>query len=222
MKKIIVNISISALIATSVLLLTGCLSKSNELETIERQHRLALDYLKMKDYPNAFEIFHRLDEQGDTWAQMTLGWCYGSGDGVGKDSVKAVEWYRKAAEKGYDVAQSLLANCYAYGIGVEQDLDEALKWFQKVIEQGPSIHAAYAPSDMEALLGMIEYWRDIRRDQIQQIDDRELLMQYAEEAADKYVRQLAKERLEELENPKEASHEPEKTEESEEVIFLDF
>ena len=189
--------------------------KASGFEDIEEQHRLALGYLRVGDYPKAFEILYELDEQGDTWAQARLGWCYSSGDGVDKNQVKAVEWFRKAAEQGNAEGQSLLATCYSYGIGVEENLDEALKWYQKLIEQSPDSHfAGYAPTTMEGLLRDIEYWKRDRREQIQQIDDKETLIKMAEENGWKYARQLAKERLEELEKSKDADNKSEKPKEA--------
>ncbi len=39
-------------------------------------------------------------ESGDAEAQLSLGYCYDTGDGVKKSYKKAVFWYTKAAEQG--------------------------------------------------------------------------------------------------------------------------
>ncbi len=53
-------------------------------------------------------------ESGDAEAQLSLGYCYDTGDGVKKSYKKAVFWYTKAAEQGNVDAQynfrSLLQN----------------------------------------------------------------------------------------------------------------
>eukprot|EP00729_Bicosta_minor_P017662 gene17662-biopygen9417 len=69
-------------------------------------------------------------------AQGSLGYRYGTGEGVEKDHVEAVKWYRKAAEAGFADAQYNLGNMHRTGFGVEQDHVEAAKWFRKAAEAG--------------------------------------------------------------------------------------
>jgi len=199
-------------------------NRANEPENVKRQHRLVLDYLRMEDYPKAFEILHRLDEQGDTWAQARLGWCYLHGQGVDRNSVnsiKGVEWLRKAAEKGNMMSQVFLGDCYAFGEGVKKNLDEALKWKLKAKEQGYSHDEI---GSMEDLLGHIEYWENRKRQEILRLDDKTLLMKLAEDERE-YLHQAARQRLEELEkDPKknETSNKPEKPKEDSEEIWWEF
>ena len=78
----------------------------------------------------------RQAEQGNAWAQSTLGDKYLRGTGVAKDYEEAVKWYRKAADQGYSWAQSNLGWMYANGTGVAKDYEEAVKWYRKAAEQG--------------------------------------------------------------------------------------
>lgn len=47
-------------------------------------------------------------EQEFTRAQVNLGWCYETGDGLAKNLDKAAEWYSKAANLGNGEAKYLL------------------------------------------------------------------------------------------------------------------
>ena len=75
-------------------------------------------------------------EQGDAFAQFSLGVMYGNGMGVTQDYKEADKWYRKAAEQGNAEAQFNLGVMYEDGQGVAQDYKEALKWWRKAAEQG--------------------------------------------------------------------------------------
>ena len=74
-------------------------------------------------------------EQGDTVAQLELGFAYATGNGVTKDPVEAVKWYRKSAEQGNIDAQYNLGVKYDNGEGVLKDPTEAVKWWRKSAEQ---------------------------------------------------------------------------------------
>ena len=39
-------------------------------------------------------------EEGDSEAQVNLGWCYFNGLGIDRDYKKAASWFQKAAEQG--------------------------------------------------------------------------------------------------------------------------
>ncbi|MCS1407835.1 MAG: Secretory immunoglobulin A-binding protein EsiB [Verrucomicrobia subdivision 3 bacterium] len=75
-------------------------------------------------------------EQGDAWAQYTLGLRQASGRGSAKNDVAAAQWYRQAAEQGNAKAQFNLGAMHAKGLGVTQDDVEAVKWFRKAAQQG--------------------------------------------------------------------------------------
>lgn len=75
-------------------------------------------------------------QKGDAEAQLELGICYYTGDGVAKDYKQAVYWFKKAAEQGRVEAQYYLGICYYEGEGVAKDLNQAVYWFKKAAEQG--------------------------------------------------------------------------------------
>jgi TPR repeat protein len=106
---------------------------------------LAVAYCKSKgwgghdaDHEATFDILRKAAEQGDSTAQLNVGWCYAKGEGVEKDLAEAVAWFRKAAEQGNSTAQCSLGMCYTHGQGVEKDMTEAAAWYRKAAEQGDS------------------------------------------------------------------------------------
>ena len=54
-------------------------------------------------------------EQGDAFAQLSLGVRYAFGLGVPQDDAEAVKWYRLSADQGNASAQSSLGFRYAFG-----------------------------------------------------------------------------------------------------------
>ena len=82
------------------------------------------------------ELWRKAAEENDADAQIDLGVCYQSGDGVECDMAKSAEWFRKAAEQGHAVAQILVAQNYSMGLGVNRDMAESAKWYRKAAEQG--------------------------------------------------------------------------------------
>ncbi|RHZ45510.1 hypothetical protein Glove_673g43 [Diversispora epigaea] len=96
-----------------------------------------------KDEKKAFQIFMDAAENGSSWAQSCIGYCYNSGRGVDeKDDKKALEWNHKSANNGNLVGQCNLGYCFQDGLGVE--LDEA-KGFQLYLQsaQAGNIEAGY-------------------------------------------------------------------------------
>jgi uncharacterized protein len=75
-------------------------------------------------------------EAGDIEAQLSLGWCYSTGEDVAQDKSEAVRWYRKAAESGRLSAQTALGWMYFSGEAGKQDLREAAFWYRKAAAQG--------------------------------------------------------------------------------------
>ena len=90
-----------------------------------------------------------LAEQGDTEAQINLGYRYSVGQGVPQDSAEAVRWYRLAADQGDASAQNDLGVRYMNGEGVSQDDGEAARWYRLAADQG---HAA-AQNNLGVLYG---------------------------------------------------------------------
>lgn len=74
-------------------------------------------------------------DQGDAFAQCSVGILYEHGDGVPQDYAEAMTWYRKAADQGDAAAQSNLGTLYANGNGVSQNYAEAVKWYRLAADQ---------------------------------------------------------------------------------------
>ncbi len=76
------------------------------------QYYFGWDVLE-QDYSKALKFLTIAAEGGDAMSQFLLGYMYGAGRGVERDSVKAFEWFLKAAEQGipeamYNVGGALL------------------------------------------------------------------------------------------------------------------
>jgi TPR repeat protein/formylglycine-generating enzyme required for sulfatase activity len=84
----------------------------------------------------AFDETKAKAERGDAVAQCNLGWMYGTGAGVPKDSVEAAKWYRTAADQGNAMAQLNVGWMYDTGNGVAKDSAEAAKWYRTAADQG--------------------------------------------------------------------------------------
>jgi TPR repeat protein len=77
-------------------------------------------------------------EEGDVWAQVSLGVMLAQGDGVAQDYAEALIWFRKAAEQGDADAQFNLALMDENGRSVTQDYEQAITWYQQSAAQGVS------------------------------------------------------------------------------------
>lgn len=75
-------------------------------------------------------------KNGDTQAQLKIGICYQTGNGVKQDYSAALEWYEKSANQGNADAQTCLGLCYGMGYGVSEDFVQAIKWWRKAANQG--------------------------------------------------------------------------------------
>jgi TPR repeat protein len=75
--------------------------------TKERQ-LAALAAYKTGDFKAAMQMYGVLADEGDAFAQFSIGYMYRRGEGVTQDDALALTWYRKAAENGYASAQSNL------------------------------------------------------------------------------------------------------------------
>jgi hypothetical protein len=84
----------------------------------------------------------RAAEQGDTDAQLWLGFAY-EHDWFGTtDPREALKWYRLAADGGDPDAQVTLGQKYLDGEDVEMNYELAAKWFKKAAEHVPDLGGA--------------------------------------------------------------------------------
>ena len=103
-----------------------------KVESDEELIQKAKALIEQQNYEEAFKIFRKSAEQGNSIALYNLGVCYRNGIGAAKDTSEALNLFHKAAEQGYKHAQ--------YNLGVlyqEMELySEAVKWYRKAAEQG--------------------------------------------------------------------------------------
>lgn len=78
----------------------------------------------------------RQADQGDAYAQSTLGLMYEQGTSVPQDYAEAARWFHKAADHGDAFAQGALGWMYENGKGVPQDYAEAMQMYRKGADQG--------------------------------------------------------------------------------------
>jgi TPR repeat protein len=88
----------------------------------------------------AFGLFLRAARQGDSRAQLSVGYLYDTGRGVSRSRAQAMVWYRRAARKGEPAAANNIGTLYRD----EGQLRLAIRWFSKAAELG----------DQDALLEM--------------------------------------------------------------------
>ena len=81
-----------------------------------------------QDDAEAVAWYRRSAEQGETEAQLNLGWMYAKGRGVPQDDAEAAAWYRRSAEQGNAGAQFGLGLMYDQGRGVPRDYVDAHTW----------------------------------------------------------------------------------------------
>ena len=75
-------------------------------------------------------------DQGDSEAQLRMGYRYWNGDGVEKSVNQAIAYFKKAADKGNVDAQLELGEIYYDGEGVNKDEKTAKIWLEKAAAQG--------------------------------------------------------------------------------------
>ena len=92
-------------------------------------------YLEVKGLIHAL-WYRRAADAGQVDAQISLGYCYDNGLGVGADATQAALWYRRAADAGNATAQYNLGCFYDTGEGVEADALQAAMWFHRAADAG--------------------------------------------------------------------------------------
>lgn len=109
------------------------------------------DFLRQADelrqqgkYYESTELYRRLAEHGNAWAQVQLGIAYQLGKGAPQNDTEAAKWYGLSASQGLPLAQHLYAYRFFMGSGVQKSDREGLRWLTRSAEQG---HAA-AQSDL--------------------------------------------------------------------------
>jgi len=87
------------------------------------------------EFHQAWQLWRPLAENGDKFAQLTLGFLYHDGKGLEQDDTKATAWFQRAADQGLAPAQFNLGNAYRFGRGVAQSDEQAVYWWRKAAIQ---------------------------------------------------------------------------------------
>ena len=87
-----------------ILLLTLAVLLGSTGEGWNADYHKGWDALYRGEYATALKWFTLSAEQGDAYAQYSLGYLYENGRGVIQDNVRAHMWYNIAASQGYKYA----------------------------------------------------------------------------------------------------------------------
>ncbi len=77
-------------------------------QAIAGSYEDALEEYGRGDYKAAYQLLKPLAEQGNSNAQMMLGFMYDQGRGVPQDSAETEKWLRRSAKQGNIGAQTTL------------------------------------------------------------------------------------------------------------------
>jgi len=78
----------------------------------------------------AVECYRRSAKMGCPMAQINLGVCYRTGEGVPVDLLRACKYFKRASAQDSALAQCHIGYMYEFGFGVEKDLNEAIKYYR--------------------------------------------------------------------------------------------
>ncbi|MGC8502261.1 tetratricopeptide repeat protein [Desulfurella sp.] len=84
-----------------------------------------------KNYKQAYDIFYKLSQQGDSQAQYILGSMYLDGLGVKQDYKQAYEFFSESALRNNSFGEYGLGYLYKHGLGVKKDLSKTVYWWEK-------------------------------------------------------------------------------------------
>ncbi len=99
----------------------------------------AAEIYKKGDHAQAFALFMKAAEAGDSYAQGQVGNMYSRGDSVPKDLVQSLKWSRASAEQGNAIGQLNLGIDILNGWGTKANSKEAVTWIRKSAEQGNAV-----------------------------------------------------------------------------------
>lgn len=102
---------------------------------------LGLAYLEgrhslLPDVKQAVYWLSKSANAGNSYAMLTMGKLYASGQGVEKSPRKAIEWWRRSAELDNPEAEYLLGKSILDGFGGEKNPSLAIAWLKKSAAQG--------------------------------------------------------------------------------------
>ena len=115
---------------------TAAPSSAPRMETASELFTRGLDAFKAGQDEKAAGLFELATDQGNAYAQTSLGWLYEQGRGVQQSHMEAARLYRLAADQGLAEAQTYLGVLYEVGVGVQQSYTEAAGLFELAADQG--------------------------------------------------------------------------------------
>jgi TPR repeat protein len=92
----------------------------------------ASGYWDAGDLPRAFRLFKSLAVDGNTGAQLNLGYFFDHGIGVRRNEAKALYWYRRSYVGGEASGANNIGTIYRD----RGDHKQALVWFDRAIKAG--------------------------------------------------------------------------------------
>ena len=98
------------------------------------------------NYERALELLTPEANNGNSYAQIKIGFMHENGWGTDRDFSTAIKWYEKAANADDPEGHISLAKIYAYGKGVIKDYNTAEAHILKAVELGEH-HAYYVLGD---------------------------------------------------------------------------
>lgn len=110
----------------------------NEVSDDHRaQYSLAIMYLdadsEVFSMREGIKFLKSSAENGFASAQLELGRCYYSGNGVDQDKELALHWFKKAADQNDDEALYNMGARYLYGDLVDKDESKAILYFERAV-----------------------------------------------------------------------------------------
>ena len=89
-----------------------------------------------QDLPKAAYWFEKCANEGNSYAQHSIGYAYNHGYGVDTDYDKAAYWYLKAAHSGFIPAQRDLGKMLLNCSDKQEDREAALYWLERSYNKG--------------------------------------------------------------------------------------
>lgn len=88
----------------------------------------------LRNHKEAVPVIIEAAQNGDTYAQVTLGEMYETGRGVKRDYREALKWYKSAADADRAEAMVALGEMYRTGRGVPVVFGQAKAYFERAVE----------------------------------------------------------------------------------------
>jgi hypothetical protein len=88
------------------------------------------------DLATAFRLLGAEAAQGNSDAEVNLGYMYARGQGVAVDQHEALRLYRLSAAQGNGEGMNALGYKYQFGTGVTPNLQTAIDWYCRAIAHG--------------------------------------------------------------------------------------